>query len=217
MKRLFLAFAAAALLSPAYAADIPTKAIPFANSAPCIPQNCSGWYAGFGILGDGSNADIVGNGINGSVFSTGGAIKVQGGYQLWNGAFFAAAEGNIGYEFTTNVSAGVPVAQKGGSKFIGAELIKLGYNFFPQATAAQTSPSQSPIPLIVPANLLASSTPCLVFGGMQRRGVNQWVSGACVDTIIASGWSTSLKYLYAPSQQGLPATSVVMIDLNRHF
>lgn len=206
-----------AALSPAHAADFPTKAVPALFSTPCVPQNCSGFYAGFGVLGDGSNADILGNGINGSVFSAGGAIKVQGGYQLWNGAFYAAIEGGAGYEFTTNASAGAPVVQKGGSRFIGTELVKLGYNFFPQGAAASTTPSQSPVPLLVPANLLASSTPYFVFGGMQRRGVSQWVNGAGVDTVIASGWSTSLKYLYAPSQQGASATSVVMLELNKHF
>lgn len=218
-KRSCFAFAVlAALLSPALAADIPTaKAVPFVSVAPCVPQSCSGFYAGFGVLGDGSNADILGNGINGSVFSTGGAIKIQGGYQLWNGAFFAAIEGGVGYEFTTNASAGVPIVNKGGSKFIGTELVKLGYNFFPQTGSAPAVASQSPVPLIVPANLLASSTPYFVFGGMQRRGISEWVNGAGVQTVIASGWSTDVKYLYAPSQQGVPATSVVMLELNKHF
>jgi hypothetical protein len=205
----------------AHAADnlpaLPNFAIKAPAPAPCTPQNCSGWYAGFGVLGDGSNADIIGNGINGSVFSTGGAIKIQGGYQLWSGAWFAAIDGGIGYEFTTNTSASLPVTNKGGSKFIGTELVKLGYNFFPQSATAATTPSQSPIPLVVPANLLASSTPYATFGGMQRRGISEWVNGVGVQTVIAAGWSSDVKYLYAPSQQGIPATSVVMIELNKHF
>lgn len=197
--------------------SLPVKAIPFTSATLCTPSSCSGWYAGFGILGDGSNADIVGSGINGSVFSSGGAIKVQGGYQLWNGAYFAAIEGGAGYEFTTNASAGVPVVEKGGSKFIGTELVKLGYNFFPQAGAAVTTPSQSPVPMTTAASLLAASTPYFVFGGMQRRGVSEWVNGAGVQMIVAAGWSTDVKYLYAPAQQNVPATSVVMFELNKHF
>lgn len=217
-KRFAFAAVLACMASAAFAADtFPAKAVPFASTSPCVPMSCSGWYAGFGILGDGSNADIVGNGINGSVFSSGGAIKLQAGYQLWNGAFFAAIEGGVGYEFTTNSSAGLPIAEKSGSKFIGTELVKLGYNFFPQAASAVTTPSQSPIPLVVPANLLASTTPYFVFGGMQRRGISEWVNGAGMQTVIAAGWSTDLKYLYAPSQQGVPATSVVMFELNKHF
>ena len=217
-KIVIAALAGSCLASSAFAADVltPTKA-PLYVPTPCIAQSCSGWYAGFGILGDGSNADIIGNGINGSVFSTGGAIKLQGGYQLWNGSWFAAIDGSVGYEFTTNNSANAPIVQKGGSKLVATELVKLGYNFFPGAQAAITTPSQSPVPLTVPANLLASSTPYLTFGGMQRRGISEWVNGAGIQTVIAAGWSSDVKYLYAPSQQGVPATSIVMLELNKHF
>jgi len=218
-----VAGAALAVLAPmaAHAADLPVKApAGFYLDAPaptrCTPQNCSGWYAGFGILGDGSNADVIGNGINGSVFSTGGALKLQGGYQLWNGAWFAAIEAGIAYEFTTNASAGA-IQNGGGSRFIGTELVKLGYNFFPSTAAASPVAGQSPVPLTVPANLLASSTPYMTFGGMQRRGISEWVNGVGVQTVIAAGWATDVKYLYAPSQQGVPATSVVMFELNKHF
>lgn len=73
------------------------------------------------------------------------------------------------------------------------------------------------MPLSVPANLLASSTPYLTFGGMQRKGNNQWVNGAGIQTIIAAGWSTDVKYLYAPAQNGETATNIVMFELNKHF
>lgn len=223
-KRSFIMGAALAALSSvsALAADMVAKAQPRiigtfdAPVSVCAPQSCSGWYAGFGILGDGSNADIIGNGVNGSVFSTGGALKIQGGYQLWNGSWFAAIEGSVGYEFTTN-SNNVPVVNGKGSRFIGTELVKLGYNFFPSTAAAAPVNGQSPVPLTVPANLLASSTPYLTFGGMQRRGLNQWVNGAGVQTVIAAGWSTDVKYLYAPSQNGEAAASIVMFELNKHF
>lgn len=220
-KRSIIAGAALAVLGPqvAHAADMAVKAQPniVGTIGGCVPQSCSGWYAGFGILGDGSNADIVGNGVNGSVFSTGGAIKIQGGYQLWNGNWFAAIEAGVGYEFTTNANANAPVLNAQGSRFIGTELVKLGYNFFPSPQVAQPAPGQSPVPLTVPANLLASSTPYLTFGGMQRRGLNQWVSGAGIQTVIAAGWSTDVKYLYAPSQQGEAPASIVMFELNKHF
>jgi opacity protein-like surface antigen len=218
MKK-FLIIATLALLSTsAMAADLAVKATPLpAARMPCAAGDCSGWYAGFGILGDGTNVDIVGNGINGSVFAAGGALKVQGGYQLWNGAWFAAIDGSLGYEFSRASSSNLPIVNNFGSKFIGTELIKLGYNFFPSSQSALTTPSQSPIQLVSPANLMAASTPYLTFGGMQRRGKNEWVSGAGIQTIIAAGWSSDVKYLYAPSQEGNPATNIVMIELNKHF
>ena len=80
MKKLFLALAAVlGALAPAAAADltVKTKAVPFLTSTPCTvatattPLSCSGFYIGGGISGQGTNADIVGNGINGSVFAGG--------------------------------------------------------------------------------------------------------------------------------------------------
>lgn len=214
---LLLAVMVFSLFAPrADAADnLPLKFPAFAGVSTCTPQNCSGGYLGFGVAGDGSNADIVGNGINGSVFSSGGALKVQGGYQFWSGAWFAALDLSAGYEFTTATSAGIPTA--GGSKFLGTELIKLGYNFFPASSTALTTPSQSPVAMTVATNILSSSTPYFNFGGMQRRGVTEWVNGAGVQTVIAAGWSSDVSYLYAPSQQGVPAASIVTLGLNKHF
>jgi hypothetical protein len=217
MKKLLLTLSVLLCSLPAFAADLSFKAAPVAAPVFCAAGSCSGWYGGFGVLGDGSNADIVGNGINGSVFAAGGAIKVQGGYQLWNGAFFAALDLSAGYEFVTRSSATIPVVDNGGSKFVGLETVKLGYNFFPSTQTAVATPSQSPIPLIVPANFFAATTPYVRFGGLQRRGVTEWVNGVGAETVIAAGWTSDVSYLYAPAQQNRPATSLVLIELNKHF
>lgn len=219
MNKLLLAAVAALISLPALAADLPaqiTKA-PYASTI-CVPGNCSGWYAGFGLIGNGTNADIIGNGINGSVFAAGGAVELHGGYQLWNGAFFAAVEGVVGYEFNNAIGAKVPVVNNSfGNSVTGMELVKLGYNFFPSTQAAVTTPSQSPIPLTVPANLLAATTPYLVFGGLQRHGVSEWTNGAGLTTVVASGWSSFAEYLYTPAQQGQNADQIVRLGLNKHF
>ncbi|SRR5216684_5981962 len=219
MKKLFIALigALSLLASPALAADLPVKATPYLSASSCAAGSCSGWYAGFGVAGDGSNADIVGSGINGSVFAAGGILKAQGGYQFWNGNWFAALDLSLGYEFITNTSATLPVVNQHGSKFVGLETIKLGYNFFPSTQSAVVTPSQSPIPLVVPANFFAATTPYFRFGGMQRKGVNMWVNGVGAETVIAAGWTSDVSYLYAPAQQGVPATSLVLLELNRHF
>jgi len=219
MKKLLVACALALFSLPALAADLAVKAVPLPVARmSCAAGDCSGWYAGFGILGDGTNVDIIGNGINGSVFAAGGAITLHGGYQLWNGSWFAAIEGSAGYEFTRAASSpGIVETNNGGSKFVGLELVKLGYNFFPSSQSAVVVPSQSPIPLVSPANFFAATTPYLVFGGMQRRGKNMWVPGAGAETVIAAGWSSSVQYLYAPSQNGDPATNIVMLGLSKHF
>ena len=217
-RRVILGAALALLATQAVAADVPLPPMKAAAASPCIAGSCSGWYAGFGILGDGTNVDIIGNGVNGSVFAAGGAAVLHGGYQLWSGSWFAAIEGNAGYEFTRAAANGLPITNNGGSKFIGMELVKLGYNFFPSAQSAVVAPSQSPVPLISPANFFAATTPYLVpLGGLQRRGKNLMVSGAGAETVISAGWSSSVNYLYAPSQNGDPANSIVMLNLSKHF
>lgn len=213
--------ASVALATAAFGADLPpiiTKGPAAAPVATCVAGNCSGWFAGFGLVGNGTNADIVGNGINGSVFAAGGAVEIHGGYQFWNGSLFAAVEAVLDYEFSSPSSAGVPVANNSfGNSIGGMELVKLGYNFFPSTQSATTTPSQSPVPLIVPANLLAATTPYFVFGGHQRRGASMWVNGAGMETVVASGWTSFAEYLYAPSQQGLNSEQIVRVGIDKHF
>lgn len=220
MKKLLLIASLAAFVSPAIAADIviPVKAVA-PLPAPCSPGSCSGWYAGFGLVGSGTSADIIGSGIDGSVFAAGGALKVQGGYQFWSGSLFAAIEASVGYGFSSPVGGNVPLANPGnfGNNLMGFEIVKLGYNFFPSQQQGVTVPSQSPVQLIVPANLLAASTPYLAFGGYQHNGRNVWVSGAGVQTVVAKGWTLDPKYLYAPEENGFKAESLVLLELNKHF
>jgi opacity protein-like surface antigen len=223
LRTILLALLSLFIAQAATAGDLPgPAAINKALTTPiatCTPQNCSGWYGGFGFAGAGSNVDIVGQGINNSVFSAGGIIKAQGGYQFWNGSWFAAIDLSVGGEFTTTTSAGVPVVpnQKGQSKLFGSEMIKLGYNFFSSPASGPVVPSQSPIPLIVPANLLAASTPYFQFGGVQRRGQTAWGNGAGFQTVIAQGWTSDVKYIFSPSQNGLPTDNLVMVEINKHF
>lgn len=221
-KRSFALAAAIAMSSmcavSAFAADLPVKASAFVPvPVTCTPGNCSGLFGGFGFAGNGTNTDIIGGGINGSVFSAGGALKVDGGYQFWSGSWFAALDLAVGYQFTTTTSAGIPSTNANGSRVLGEELIKLGYNFFPSTASATTAPSQSPVPLITPANLLAASTPYVVGGGCQTKGRNTWCNGVGVEMVIASGWSASADYLYAPAQAGADAVSIVQLSLHKHF
>jgi opacity protein-like surface antigen len=215
MKK-YLSFLAltSALISPAIASDLGSPVYKAPAVIPCQSiQSCSGWYADFGILGDGTNANIIGGGLSNSIASNGAAVMIGGGYQYWAGSVLAGVQLNGGYEFA-NATSGAPVI---GGKFVGTELIQLGYNFFPSSQSSTTAPSQSPIALTVPANLLATTTPYFNFGGMQRRGISEGVTGAGLQTVFAAGWSSAVDYLYAPSQQGQPATQVVSLKVLKHF
>src|SRR5947209_20038042 len=77
---------------PAIAADLPVATKAPAYVPTCTVANCTGFYIGGHVEGEGSNADIVGSGINGSIFAGGAGLGLHGGYQLWNGNFFVAGE-----------------------------------------------------------------------------------------------------------------------------
>ena len=77
MKKLLLGAAAViAFAAPAVAADLPAR--PYtkapAYTAPEAVYNWTGFYIGGHLEGEGSNADILGSGINGSVFANGAGL-----------------------------------------------------------------------------------------------------------------------------------------------
>lgn len=161
--RKILLLAIGLFASNAYAADLPVKAIQYAN--PCTvatattPLSCSGFYVGAGLAGQGSNADIVGNGINGSVFAGGITPTLDAGYQYIKGNWLFGAELDTGYSVNTGVAAnGVGNAFNG---FRITETFKVGGNL------AAIFGSQSPI--TVPASLANA-----VLGMYAHVGATQW-------------------------------------------
>lgn len=193
----------------AIAADVAIKAPAFTAPPPNCQSsaNCSGWYADFGLLNE--NANIISGGLNGATNDFG--LMVGGGYQLWQGPILAGLQLNGGYEFA-NQGASMP-----GSHFLGTALVQLGYNFFPSSASAPTTPGQSPWQSLVPANLLAASTPYINAGGCLRHGIVQGCAGVGIQTVIAAGWSTAFDYVNMPSQKGQPDNQVFMLKVLKHF
>ncbi len=211
MKKLLLsAFLLSAFVVPVLAADLPVKTVaPYVAPSNCLSAaNCSDWYFDFGLLNE--NANFINSGLGGATNDFG--VILGGGYQLWQGPVLAGLQLNGGYEFA-NQGVSVP-----GSHFLGTALVQLGYNFFPSAQSATTAPSQSGIPgLVVPANLLAASTPYINAGGCLRHGIVQGCAGVGVQTVIAANWSTAFDYVNMPSQKGQPDHQVFMLKVLKHF
>lgn len=198
----------------ALAADVAVKA-PVAKVPTCTITSCSGWYAGVGLTGIGTNANIIGNGIGGSVFAAGGEIDVHGGYQLWNGTYFAAVEAGIGNVFQPSQ----PVSTLGKS-ITGYEIVKLGYGLqgLFNVTTAPAVGSQAPSGINIPASIAGSlMSPYILMGAQQRAGISQWVNGAGAEFLLASQWNLDLRYTYASPSGALPADNKVTIGLNYHF
>lgn len=209
MKRMSLLLAAATLLvaPAAFASDVGSpvlKAPVYVAPVPCQSAgNCSGGYLDFGVS---NNADLGGT-LNGSA-TNGMGLNFGGGYQLWTGQILAGVEVNGGYEFGTAGSTG---------GLTSTQFVKLGYNFFPSTQSAAPTAAQNPFVGLVPANLLANSTPSFIFGGALRHGIEQAAVGMEIDTVIAAGWSTAFQYYNAPSTKGQPDESVFRILAQKHF
>lgn len=219
--RLIAALIAMLFASSAYAADVGSPTLPFNKTlaaADCTISSCSGPYIGADLIGNGTNADIVGNGINQSVFSAGGIIAMHAGWQLWNGNYFAAVEGGIGYSFPPATAGGTVVNNNFKDHIYGEELVKLGMglNVFNQTST--TAPGQTAGPINVPASLSSKLiSPYLVFGGIQHNGVTKWVNGAGAEFALASGYTMDISYMYAPPQGGQAADNLVKLGLHYFF
>jgi hypothetical protein len=209
-----------AISTAAIAADnlptIPTFPLKAPVSTGCTLTSCSGWYAGMGLSGNGTSLDIVGQGINQSIFGAGGTIDIHGGYQLWNGTYFAAAEAGIGNEFLPNQ----PINTLGAASLVGYEKVKLGMalsGLFNPATAPAAG-SQSPTAINIPASIAnILMTPYVQMGAEQRKGVSQWINGAGAKFLLASHWNLDIGYTYAAAQGGLGSENKVTMAIDYHF
>jgi hypothetical protein len=207
MKRLIFALATAALLSPAFAADLAVKALNkslFSPTPICTAGNCNGWYGTFGISND---ADLGGILTNGSA-NNGMGLNIGAGYQYWQGQVIAGLEVTGGYQFGTAGSTGTATS---------TQFVKLGYNFFPSSQVATPTPGQSSFLGLVPANILANSTPAILAGGCLGHSIEKGCIGMEVDSVLSAGWSSAFQYYNAPSVKGMPDENVFRIMAQKHF
>lgn len=167
----FVAFGLLALSlianTSAVAADLGSQ--PMAAKAPvytgCVINNCTGLYAGVGLSGNGTNADIIGSGLSQSVFAAGAQVDLHAGYQFWNGTYFAAIEAGIGYQFTNGGAI-----QFNGNQLTGYEIVKLGVSL---SGLLNTGAS----PIAIPAALSSAlMSPYVAVGAIQHNVVSQFAT-----------------------------------------
>ncbi|SHG92566.1 hypothetical protein [Bradyrhizobium erythrophlei] len=200
-----------ATVSTAHAADVVTTtattsaAVTPATQNNCLINSCTGWYAGVGLTGNGTNADILGSGLNGSVFAAGGMLDMHGGYQLWNGTYFAAVEAGLGYQFQNGAIAVTT------NNLTGYEIVKFGGNLSGLVNNASS-------PIAIPSSLSnVLMSPYFAMGAIQRDGVSQWATGAGAAFLLATNWDLDIRYLYAPAAGNVGSDNLVTIGLNKHF
>lgn len=204
------------------AADI-AKAAPLTTmfGQPCTPTSCTGFYVGGQIGGAGTNADVIGNGVNGSVFAGGGIAAVNAGYQYAAGNWFAAAEAAVGYQFQTgatvqNIAGASSGIQGNGSGFLAYQIVKAGGNL--SALLGDAPPIS-----ISPKLKDALISPYVLVGGVERSFATGWATGAGATFDIGPRTFVDVKYMYVsygPSSKGafqLSNENLLFVGLNYKF
>lgn len=169
----------------ARAADLLHKApaLPSLPSSPCTSTGCTGIYGGAFFGGLGNNANIIGNGINGS-FNSGGMMPgADVGWQYFDGKFLMGLELDLGYQFASNTALPGAVGSHNGP--FGIIQAKAG------ASLAQLAPNFTTISLP-----LAIITPYLAGGEMmQQHGGTGGVGGGGILFQLSGSDFLDVEYL----------------------
>ncbi len=211
MNRLKLLLLTLMVLLPvsAVAADLPVK-----NAAPSktwTTTSATGCYLGVNVMGVGSNLDIIGSGINGSVFAGGALLGGTAGCQLWNNNLFAAVEADVDYDTNSNF------ALAGQARWYAGEYVKLGMgipNSFFNANAPITIPGQLEQYLISPYALVGSA---------ERPWGTGFASGAGAAFAIGGPYELDVRYMHINYHAsinpttGLNSEDLVRVGVVRHF
>lgn len=219
MRKLLLAIA---LLWPslALAADIASaQTTPVVTKStggtPCSPTSCTGFYAGGFLAGNGTNADIIGSGIDGSVFAGGGIPGFDIGYQFANGTWFLGGEAGVGWQVNTATTANGTTTNESG--VFGYEIAKVGGQLsgLLGTTASITPPSALTAQVISPYGLV---------GAVERQFASGWATGAGVTFDISPKVFLDLKYMYVNYGAGatvgnltFPSENILMVSMNYKF
>lgn len=201
---IILALASSAMLLDvphSYAADVNNPMNSYALKAPAAtpcqvatantPLSCSGWYVGAGLGGAGGNADIIGNGINGSVFAAGVTPVINAGYQYIQGNWLFGIDLTLGYDLGSNATVNGAGANANG--FRSLVLFEVGGN----ANALLGNQTPITIPPLLANSILAPyaaiGTQWHQLAGSFANGV---ASGAGAKFDIGPRSFLDFKYVY---------------------
>jgi opacity protein-like surface antigen len=180
MRKLLLITALVALAAPAHAADMALKVQPraVAVKVPCTVFSCvNKFYVGGGMAGNGTNANILGNGIDGSVFAGGGIPFVDVGWMTWNGTFMLGAEVGAGYQI--NVAGGTINGQSVNEQGY------MAYQEFQLGGSLSGIINPGPAPVTSPTGLTADiMTPYISFGAEEHSFATGWRTGAGIKFVL---------------------------------
>jgi hypothetical protein len=174
----------------------------FFTPSPCSTTLCNEWFLMLGLGGVGSNLDIIGSGINNSIFNQGGLPFASVGGQLWNGSTFIGGEAGIGYIVGTPTNVGTVSTNLSGG--LAWQLFEAGGNL-----GALFGSSIQPVAVnsALAADLISlyiATGPVEAFGNSNLGTKSVWATGAgaryLLPTATTRPWLLDIKYLYANNQ-----------------
>lgn len=216
---LFMIILAPLFAQSALASDIlpgSDKPITSVFGQPCTPTSCSGFYVGGVIGGAGTNADIIGNGVNGSVFAGGGIMGANVGYQYASGPWFVGAEAGLAYQFQTGAT--VNNVSGNASGLFGYQIVKFGGDLSGLLNNGNATG------ISIPPKLAQSLiSPYLLTGAVERSFATGWATGAGATFDIGQHLFLDTKYMfvnYGPSNNGamhLTNENLLLLGVNYKF
>jgi hypothetical protein len=212
MRRL-LPFLALLAATSASAADLPLKAAPKPAPVVCSLTQCNVWFIGPSIMGIGSNLDIIGQGIDNSVFANGGYVALTGGAQYWMNGMFLGVENMGGWAFGSPASVnGGSVTTQGGLDVLWFEAGGSLGDFFGSGAQPVQINNALASDLI---SLYFGTGPALPFGNSSLGTQSFWTSGAGARYLLpaAHPMMIDVKYIYGNNQNttGLAANKNVQL------
>lgn len=194
-----------------HAADLPPKAaaaVAVPDFGACTQAMCTGPEISFHISGEGSNADILGSGLNGSIFNQGIGLGGGGGYQFWNGNFLLGLELTGTYYAGSNAGLNSTVAALGGNPqnynwaIDAVGIAGYGLNGLFNAPPAGASGPINPIQALNGAMI----TPGFMAGERIRaHGLNGFLAGALVEYTLGGHSALRIDYRHVTYDKGVDA------------
>lgn len=182
MKKILMTTVAVLIGGSAWAADLPVLKAPAAAAQPYMWAN--GFYIGMGVSGSGTNFDVLGNGVNGSINANGTVIDGHISYKYYDGTRYAAITAGCGYDMTMNASAvgGLP-----NNHLFCTEMVDLG-GFLGSIVNISSSP-------LLP-DAFKGAVPFVTVGAAQRMGSSGRLMGvgAVMPLQNAPNWVMGAKY-----------------------
>ena len=194
--RVFLtALTLAFCLSSAQAADVGAPVIPVkAKVVAPTPTYWSGFYVGGNLIGLGASLTDISAGIPASAFSSGGGLGIDIGGQFWTQQFFLGAEA-----FCDVTALSLGTGNGFSNTYMCGQVAKAGMGLdglLGGAGVGVTAPSQSPVPLTVPAGLSTSlMAPYMAAGIVERPWGVGWAAGAGINYVLSAHWNLDMMYL----------------------